>query len=425
MSAHFARMLAAAGCLVALLQWARARALLRHDALVSLGILAYFLLGTLDIELFSADWSPRLNVTQRVWMVVAIGIWGYLLGAWVGRAHARRAPSARDGPSERLVADSRLLEVVGWVGLVALLVVYSAPALSGANREEQSGYVTTVAQLLIPAYLLRLAASRALVPRGVWVRACLAGLGLLASGHRTYILVLMLGLAIVWFVQQRTVLQRVRAAVLCLALFLAIGIGFGYWRFLREGNESGRELIGSVFGPDAGSALQVAAGFTYVGFFREGPSILGFLVERHPRLEPYTKGRALWGTITSPLPGQQWDARAIVSKEVYGVRQTSLVSTIFGPWYLDFGFVGVLLGLAVLGYVLSRLEEGALTKKSHVHQAAYAYGLVLVGLSIHTGLSDFVFAVLIPAVFLWAARSPGAPAAAPEGVASESGQGHS
>jgi oligosaccharide repeat unit polymerase len=133
----------------------------------------------------------------------------------------------------------------------------------------------------------------------------------------------------------------------------------------------------------------------------------------------------LWGALSSPLPGQQWDARAIVSKEVYGVRQTSLVSTIFGPWYLDFGFVGVLLGLAVLGYVLSRLEEGALTKKSHVHQAAYAYGLVLVGLSIHTGLSDFAFAVFIPAVILWAARSPGAPAAAPEGVASESGQGHS
>jgi hypothetical protein len=183
-------------------------------------------------------------------------------------------------------------------------------------------------------------------------------------------------------------------------------------------------LIGSVFGPDAGSALQVAAGFTYVGFFREGPAILGFLVERHPQLEPYTHGRALWGTITSPLPGQQWDARAIVSKEVYGVRQTSLVSTLFGPWYLDFGLPGVVLGSMLLGYVMSRLEEGALGKQSRVHQAAYAYGLVLIGLSIHTGLSDFAFVVLIPAVFLWASRSARDTAKAPEPVASQRGQDH-
>jgi hypothetical protein len=359
-----------------------------------------------------------------VWTVVAIGIWGYLLGAWVGRIHARRTPNASDAPPIRLVADSQLLEVIGWVGLVALLVIYRAPALTGANREDQSGYVTTVAQLLIPAYLLRLAATRALVPRGVWIRAALAGLALLASGYRTYTLVLILSLAIVWFIQPRTVLQRARAAVLCIAVFFTIGIGFGYWRFLREGDESGRELIGSAFGADAGSALQIAAGFTYVGFFREGPAILGFLVERHPKLEPYTDGRALWGTLTSPLPGQQWDARAIVSKEVYGARQTSLVSTIFGPWYLDFGFVGVLLGLAALGYVLSRLEEGALRKKSHVHQAAYAYGLVLVGLSIHTGLSDFVFAVLIPGTFLWATRSSGASAPAPAREAGQTRQRH-
>lgn len=423
MSTQLVRLLAVAGSCVAVWQWVRARTLLRHDALVSVGILIYFLLGTLNIELFSADWSPRLSVTQRVWVVVAIGIWGYLLGAWLGRAHARRGSSTRDGPPLRLIADSHLLEIVGWAGLVALLVIYRAPALTGANREEQNGYVTAVAQLLIPAYLLRLAAARAVAPRGVWIRAGLAGLGLLASGYRTYALVLMLGLAMVWFVQPRTVLQRLRAGLLCLALFLTIGIGFGYWRFLREGNESGRELVGSVFGPDAGSALQVAAGFTYVGFFREGPSILGFLVERHPKLEPYTKGRALWGTITSPLPGQQWDARAIVSKEVYGMRQTSLVSTIFGPWYLDFGFAGVLVGLAGLGYVMSRLEEGALTKRGRVHQAAYAYGLVLVGLSIHTGLTDFAFAVLLPAVFLWAARSPG-PATVPESVPNEPSQGH-
>ncbi len=417
MNADVVKLVAVGGGVVAVWQWVRARALLRHEALVSLGILVYFVLGTLNIELFSDDWSPRLSVTQRVWLVVAIGVWGYLLGAWVGRFQARRALRARDASPERLTTDGRRLFLVGWIGLIALLVLYRAPALTGGGREEQSGYVTAIAQLLIPAYLLILAASRARVGWRVWCGAFLAGLGLLASGYRTYTLVLLFSMALVWFIQPRTAFERLRASLLCVGLFLTIGVGFGYWRFLREGNESGQELIGSVFG-EAGSRLQLAAAFTYVGFFREGPAILGFLVERTPKLEPYAHGRALWGTVTSPLPGQQWDARAIVSKAVYGARQTSLVSTVFGPWYLDFGLPGVVLGLALLGYVMSRLEEGALTKRSHVHQAAYAYGLVLVGLSIHTGLSDFAFVILIPAVFMWSTRSAHRSTPIPEPVPS-------
>lgn len=409
---------------MALFQWVRDRQLLRHDAIVLTGILLYFFLGTLDIPLFSSDWSPRLAVTQRVWLVVAVGVWGYLLGAGLGRAYAARHRNPREIPGQRLVTDSRGIEIVGWMGLVVLLAVYRAPALTGANREVESGYLTTIALLLVPAYLLRLAATRGVISRWVWARIFVAALGLLLSGYRSYALVLLLGLGVVWILQPRSALQRVRAAVLGAVILLSVGVGFGYWRFQREDNESGRELIGSVFNSDAASLLQVAAGYTYVGLFREGPAILGFLVERHPALEPYAHGRALWGMITSPLPGEQWDARAIASKEVYGTRQTSLVSTIFGPWYLDFGFPGVFVGLTLMGYVLSRMEERALRERSRLHQAVYAYGLVLVGLSIHTGLSDFVFAILIPLIFLWAARSGPAVSPTPHAQADEPGQRH-
>jgi hypothetical protein len=423
-SAEAGRWLACAACAVALIGWWRARTVLRHDALILLGILLYFWIGTLDLVLFSEDWSPRVQVTQRVWTVVAIGVWGYLAGAWLGRRRREPRDARREVPRSRLLTDARTLEILGWVGLATLLLVYRAPALTGANREVESGYITSVAQLLIPAYLLRFAADRAAVSRWVWVRAIVAGGGLLASGYRTYTLVLLLGVLVVWAIQPRSIAQRVRAAVVGGLLLLVVGVGFGYWRFLREGNESGQDLVNSVFSSDATSLVQVTAGFTYVGLFREGPAILGEIVERHPDLQPYANGRALWGMLTSPLPGEQWDARAIVSQEVYGVRQTSLVSTIFGPWYLDFGLAGVFVGLGLMGYVLSRVESGALRRGDRVQQAAFGYGLVLVGLSIHTGLSDFVYAILLPAVFLWVGRSVGPHTPVPERDPGERRQYH-
>ena len=166
-----------------------------------------------------------------------------------------------------------------------------------------------------------------------------------------------------------------------------------------------------MVGQNDPNLIRLAAAYTFVGLFREGPALLGFLVERYPILTPHTGGAALAGMITSPLPGDQWDARAIISQDLYGMRATSLVSTVFGPWYLDFGLTGVVVALGLMGFLLSRLERRALTRGDPYARAGYAYGLVLMALTIHTGLSDFAFAILIPALFVWAATRP---AASPE-----------
>jgi len=425
MTVGLSKWLALAACCIACLGWARSRTLLRHEAIILCAVLVYFFIGTLDLIVDSGEWSPRVDVTQRVWQVVALGTWGYLIGAWLGRWRGRRiGERAGTAPARRLVADSLKLEVVGWVGLALLLIIYRAPALTGSDREIESGYLTSVAQLLLAAYLVRFAAERAAPPRGVWLRAVLAGLGLLVSGYRSYTLVLWLGLLVLWFVQPRSVWQRVRALALGSGVLLTVGIGFGYLRFLREGTDSGWDLVNSVFESDAVTPAQLVAGFTYVSFFREGPSLLGFMVERYPHIEPYKGGQAMWGMVTSPLPGKQLDARAILSKEVYGIAQTSLVSTIFGPWYLDFGYAGVFVGLLLIGAIVSRLEAGALRYGRPAAQAGYAYGLVITGLSIHTGLSDFTFAILLPAVLLWAGRSGAAVPGGPQGESSQDHEQH-
>src|SRR5207249_2242875 len=81
---------------------------------------------------------------------------------------------------------------------------------------------------------------------------------------------------------------------------------------------------------------------------------------------PYLHGRALWGMLTSPLPGKQLDARSIIAEEMRqpGEQEptSSLVSSIFGPWYLDFGIPGVVLGLVLLGFLLGRVEQAVSTR---------------------------------------------------------------
>jgi uncharacterized membrane protein len=337
--------------------------------------------------------------------VVGAGALAYVLGAWVGRQVKgdTRPPVTDADASNRAGHASRLFSRLGWLGIVILLYVTRAPLLTGANRESSSGYLTNLALIIVPAFLLRFAARRGGLGRRDYGLLCLAAVLLLVTGYRTYTLVLGLSVGALLLLDATSRRQRIRIVAATAALGLTVGVAFGYWRFTREANDSGNELVSQVVGQKDPGLVRLAAAYTFIGLFREGPALLGFLVERYPGLTPHTGGAALAGMITSPLPGGQWDARAIISQDLYGTRGTSLVSTVFGPWYLDFGLPGVIAALGLMGFLLSRVERRALTRGDPFARAGYAYGLVLMALTIHTGLSDFAFAILIPALFVWAA----------------------
>jgi hypothetical protein len=404
-------------CLViAAIGWYRSGDPIRHETPIIAGILVYFGIGTLDIVLALSEWSPRYSVTSRVWSIVGAGVLAYLIGGWLGRRRPTALPDAQPGETERAEQSGRVLSRIGWVGIALLLYITRAPLLTGANRESSSGYLTNLALIIIPAFLLRFAARRGRLTRTDYGLLGLAAFLLLVTGYRTYTLVLGLSAGTLLLLDAASRRQRLRIAGAILALGMTVGVGFGYWRFTREGNESGDQLVSLVVGQNDPNLVRLAAAYTFIGLFREGPALLGFLVERYPGLTPHTGGAALTGMLTSPLPGEQWDARAIISQDLYGTRQTSLVSTVFGPWYLDFGVGGVIVALGLMGFLLSRIERRALTRGDPYARAGYAYGLVLMALTIHTGLSDFAFAVLIPLLFVWAATRLGAaPEQEPQG----------
>jgi len=391
--------------LLALLGWHRGKELLRHDALLLGGILVYFGIGTVDLHLTPYEWSPRFVIPAAVWTVVAWGSVGYLVGAWVARHRPMESGRGNvDGDDgEAVRARGRALRIIGWISLAILLATSGAPAVSGANRERISAYWTALALLVVPGTLLTLATTAIRPRRWGWAPPALAVVAWLGTGYRTNALLLGLSVCVLRFLELRSPRARLATVAAALAIVLALGVGFGYWRTLRHADPDELRFVRAVADRRDPTPIRLGAAYVLASVFREGPAILGFVVDRHPRFAPYTEGRALWGMLTSPLPGEQPDARSIISREVIGSRGTSLVSTIFGPWYLDFGPIGVALVMMLLAYVLGRVERSALTVGDPVSRVGYAYGLVLYGLAIHAGLSDFDLVVLIPLALLWAA----------------------
>ena len=228
--------------------WYRSGDLIRHEAPIIAGILVYFGIGTLDIVIALSEWSPRAEVTAQVWNVVGAGVVAYFLGGWAGRRRNAEPRSAQTDESARAERISRLFSRVGWLGIAVLLYVTRAPLLTGANRESSSGYLTNLALIIVPAFLLRFAARRGRLNRLDYGLLCLAAFLLLVTGYRTYTLVLGLSVGALMLLDASSRRQRYKIVAATAALGLTVGVAFGYWRFTREANESGRSWSASWSG---------------------------------------------------------------------------------------------------------------------------------------------------------------------------------
>ena len=288
---------------VALLAWIRSREVLRHEAIILTAVCLYFGVGTIDVPMPILDeWSPRIAIPPEVWSVAGLGSAIYLISAMFTRRLSRRIPVVLS-QSSAVEQPSRILRLVGWAGLGMLLLLYGAPTLTGADRERSSGYLVTIAMLAVPGILLSAARWPARLALSNLASVALTAALFLLTGYRTYSLLLLLSVAVLRYVEVPSPRRRALIVGVGLGAALVVGVGFGYWRFLREGNESGAQLVLATIGDADPSFLRSAAAYVLVGFFREGPAILGFIIDRYPALTPYTHGAALWGML---LSGAAW-----------------------------------------------------------------------------------------------------------------------
>jgi hypothetical protein len=269
-------------------------------------------------------------------------------------------------------------------------------------RQVVPGLEATLAYELIPAGVI---AALTLERRSHRLLAIGGAAGLLYVfvGYRNVVVLL-----IAVFFMFRALQGRVRALT---AIAVIVGLGSlalitNYFRETQTGE------IGAY-----GNEVKAAGPLTrvpvltplYFSIAHEGVAVLARMEREVPTSYGYMDGGLMLSSLTVMLPGKQDDPRNIVTKDIYRTQpvSTTVTPTLLGEPYVDFGRVGVVGYMALLGALLGRLYRRALRSASAAWALAYAYCAALAVVSVHIGMVDVQYYLFIPAgaaIAFWIGR---------------------
>jgi hypothetical protein len=378
---------------------------------------AYFLLGSQNWTEPSRYLGFRNYVsTEPTLRLAFFGLASLGLGVLAIAGTRRYAPIQRAGVLARSDDSAglartagRLLAVVGVVGLV-MSVRGGLPILHPAIRSEANhGLWAYCAYALVPAALLL-----TLNPSSARRDAAVLGVSsvlLIVMAYRSPVILLVGTFLILRQVQGRIRPRTVILGALGLLAFAVIVFSYRAAAVVRGGYVIPSGLLREfpVLYP------------IYSGFAREGVAVLSRVHELMPSSTPFMHGGLQLSMFH--LHGGTASPRQHVYDVVYGtnVARTTYTPTLLGGPYMDFGFVGVVSEMFVVGLVLGRLYRWMTESAGTWRLLCYSYAAVLSAMSIHTGLLDDETLLIVPAMMLtsmFVARNVGI-AARLTGVASD------
>lgn len=120
----------------------------------------------------------------------------------------------------------------------------------------------------------------------------------------------------------------------------------------------------------------------------------------------YMKGELHKGIFSTVLPGEQVSPRMMITEAVnsYAIKDGNYITrpgrtttpTILGQLFIEGGYIVVALGLALYGTVLTMLYNQMMKTGTKSYQTiAYGFVMTIFMISIHTGLLDLVFLIMI------------------------------
>ena len=252
------------------------------------------------------------------------------------------------------------------------------PLLDPATRRQLSVPFTMLASLTVPGGILLISLIGRKHQRGelsieearVYALITMLLITALMSliGYRTQIIVSLLGSAIAMYYT-----RLIGKAEILLSFFLGfIAIStFGYYRALAQGSSI---AFFDVIGKRVGLTL----------------SIYDSLVERF-WVFGANKGSVFlagFSSFLSFVPGPRLGPRTIVA-QIYGVRDVSITSTLYGTAILDFGIPGIMVFSLVMGFILGLAYRAVKQTKAAVSVGIFSLLLAYTLVGIETGLVDF------------------------------------
>jgi len=352
-----------------------------------------------------------IDIELRQWGYYIIGLFAYLMGCWVF--------SRRNGWAEypkRLQGWNldRLLQVVIVLGIVALLVRAILYLRIGIPILHQDVDVKRMEARAIGGLLITLLLlANANVPllflyithtRRHWVFKVFLGIGLLVmigtlllSGSRLGIAEAGLFCVLIYhYTRKKLGIRHLVALALILAIFVAV---VGFYRMYSKWGElfllalsTKRGHSSPLFGLVDELVQQVTTGTD--GF--------AFVLDTIPAHVGYRYGWATLTPIRAIVPGSQQNVGDWV-KGLYGGTWTGFGKpvTMLGGFYIDAGWIGILIGMFFAGMVIQYLYVKVRRNTSPIWILVYALILsrLLMGARTDIGASTYAL-VYGPAIFL-------------------------
>lgn len=386
-------------------------------------LMLYFFTSLFDFHRFEL-----FNVRESIWPVVLLSIICYYIGVYIVDKMGWTFPTfGLSFLGKYVVHFIVLLMVIGLISYITMIVQGSIGLSDESVRRNLDPKLNFFSQLLWFGVLLLLSYKMIRETTMTWKKVVLYGASyavvmtlFLLMGYRTpLIIMLFTGLIIFHYVVKRIQLTWFLSAL------LVIGILFSMFGFLRVLTEDTSEEFNNREQPDVELSEKQEKRLVTVEqkvnltpkWIRalNGESVTGHIVLskiiEYTKEEGYLHGELHRGIINTILPGEQISPRMKVTEVVnslsveegkYITRPTRTTTpTFIGQLFLDGGYLLVAIGFLLYGAVISLIYNKV--KQAGIrsyHSVAFAFTITLFTVSMHTGLLDLIFILMLGFVIL-------------------------
>ncbi|WP_107951619.1 oligosaccharide repeat unit polymerase [Lysinibacillus parviboronicapiens] len=392
----------------------------------------FFLPFILVLYFFTSlfDWHKfeQYSVRVFIWPVVILALVCYYIGVYLIDKLQWTIPTFGLSFLGKYVIH--FIVVLTFLGLVSYLMMLFSGNLGitdEANRRNLDPKLNFFSQLLWFGTLLLLSYKMILEKNMTWKRAIVYGsifavvmFLFLLMGYRTP-LIIMLFTGIIIF---HYMVKRVKLTWFLTAL-VVIGVSFSMFGFIRVLTEDLSKDFNNREQPNVElSAEEEEKLLTAEQKVNMTPSwmrainaesvtshiVLSKIIE-YTQDEGYLKGEMHQGIFSTILPGEQISPRMKVTEVVNSIsvkggifitrEGRTTTPTFIGQLFLDGGYLLVAIGFLLYGVLISLIynkvkQEGIRS----FHSVAYAFTITLFTVSMHTGLLDLIFILMLGFVII-------------------------
>lgn len=389
-------------------------------------LVLYFFTSIFDFHRFEL-----FNVTVSIYPAVILAIVSYYIGVYIVDKKGWTFPSFGLGFLKGYTIHAIwLLGIIGLVAYISMITGGDVGLTDESVRRNLDPKLNFLSQLLWFAVVLLLSLQiirdKNLTKVKLLIYAALYGgimVLFLLMGYRTPLIIMLFTAFIIFhYVVKRIKLTWFLSALLVIGVFFSL---FGFFRVISEDTSdsfNSREQPDVVLSEEKKAVKQtveqkVNSVPKWVRSLN-GESVTGHIVLskiiEYTQEEGYLNGEVHAGVVSTILPGEQISPRMKVTEVVnslsveegkYITRPTRTTTpTYIGQLFLDGGYVLVALGFLLFGVIISLLynqvkRAGFLSYQS----VAFAFVMTIFTVSLHTGLLDLIFLLMIGFVIITAA----------------------